>query len=192
MGSPSPHTPYSPPGAPQLVLLPRVSELPGFHGAAADVAQRREELERYRCLEAFRMAPPHTLAEACARLVCSVSALLHDGALREWGRGDGARGAWVGGWVGDDGAVRGAVGPDGAVPGSGEGRGWWQRVLGCPHPQLCPCHPAACQCDPQGSRSSVCRALAGQCECKPHVLGRRCDRCAPGSYGFGPLGCSRE
>uniref|UniRef100_A0A8D0G091 Laminin subunit beta-1 n=1 Tax=Strix occidentalis caurina TaxID=311401 RepID=A0A8D0G091_STROC len=110
-----------------LVLLPRVSELPGFHGAEA--AARREELERYRCLEAFRMAPPPQLAQACARLVCSVSAMLHDGAL-------------------------------------------------------------PCQCDPQGSRSSECQAQGGQCECKPHVLGRRCDRCAPGSYGFGPLGCS--
>ncbi|XP_068816522.1 laminin subunit beta-1-like [Struthio camelus] len=112
-----------------LVLLPRVPELPGFEGAEAAAAHRREELERYRCLEAFRMAPPSALAETCARLVCSVSALLHDGAL-------------------------------------------------------------PCQCDPQGSRSGVCQALGGQCQCKPHVVGRRCDRCAPGSYGFGPLGCS--
>ncbi|XP_054072022.1 laminin subunit beta-1-like isoform X2 [Rissa tridactyla] len=112
-----------------LVLLPRVSELPGFHGAEAAAAARQEELERYRCLEAFRMAPPSPLAQACARLVCSVSALLHGGAL-------------------------------------------------------------PCQCDPQGSRSSECQVQGGQCECKPHVLGRRCDHCAPGSYGFGPLGCS--
>ncbi|KAM6414033.1 laminin subunit beta-2-like [Rhynochetos jubatus] len=112
-----------------LVLLPRVSELPGFHGAEAAAAARREELERYRCLEAFRMAPPPPLAQACTRLVCSVSALLHGGAL-------------------------------------------------------------PCQCDPQGSRSSECQAQGGQCQCKPHVLGRRCDRCAPGSFGFGPLGCS--
>ncbi|XP_057887752.1 laminin subunit beta-2-like isoform X2 [Melospiza georgiana] len=110
-----------------LVLLPRVSELPGFHGAEA--AARQEELERYQCLEVFRMAPPHPLAEACARLVCSVSALMHGGAL-------------------------------------------------------------PCQCDPQGSRSSECQVQGGQCECKPHVIGRRCDRCAPGSFGFGPLGCS--
>uniref|UniRef100_A0A672V459 Laminin subunit beta-1 n=1 Tax=Strigops habroptila TaxID=2489341 RepID=A0A672V459_STRHB len=110
-----------------LVLLPRVSELPGLHGAEA--APRLEELERYRCLEAFRMAPPPALAQACARLVCSVSALMHGGAL-------------------------------------------------------------PCQCDPQGSRSSECQPQGGQCQCKPHVLGRRCDRCSPGSYGFGPLGCS--
>ncbi|KAM8799630.1 laminin subunit beta-2-like [Eudromia elegans] len=112
-----------------LVLLPRVPELPGLGGAEAAAAQRREELERYRCLEAFRMVPPPALAEACTRLVCSVSALLHDGAL-------------------------------------------------------------PCQCDPQGSRSGECQALGGQCQCKPHVVGRHCDRCAPGSYGFGPQGCS--
>ncbi|XP_005053248.1 PREDICTED: laminin subunit beta-2-like isoform X2 [Ficedula albicollis] len=110
-----------------LVLLPRVSELPGFHGAEA--AARQEELERYQCLEVFRMAPPHPLAQACARLVCSISALMHGGAL-------------------------------------------------------------PCQCDPQGSLSSECQVQGGQCECKPHVIGRRCDRCSPGSYGFGPLGCS--
>ncbi|KAM8995123.1 laminin subunit beta-2-like isoform 1-T1 [Ara ararauna] len=110
-----------------LVLLPRVLELPGLHGAEA--APRLEELERYRCLEAFRMAPPPALAQACVRLLCSVSALMHGGAL-------------------------------------------------------------PCQCDPQGSRSSECQPHGGQCQCKPHVLGRRCDRCATGSYGFGPLGCS--
>uniref|UniRef100_A0A8V5H5F7 Laminin subunit beta-1 n=1 Tax=Melopsittacus undulatus TaxID=13146 RepID=A0A8V5H5F7_MELUD len=110
-----------------LVLLPRVLELPGLHGAEA--APRLEELERYRCLEVFRMAPPAALAQACARLLCSVSALMHGGAL-------------------------------------------------------------PCRCDPQGSRSSECQPQGGQCQCKPHVVGRRCDRCAPGSYGFGPLGCS--
>uniref|UniRef100_A0A452J7H0 Laminin subunit beta 2 n=1 Tax=Gopherus agassizii TaxID=38772 RepID=A0A452J7H0_9SAUR len=50
----------------------------------------------------------------------------------------------------------------------------------------------ACQCDPQGSTSSVCQPVGGQCTCKPHVIGRRCDQCAPGTYGFGPSGCSRE
>lgn len=93
---PVPGTAAPPPAAPQLVLLPRVPELPGFHGAAAEAVQRLEELERYRCLEAFHMAPPHALAEACARLICSVSAMLHDGALRESGAA-GMRGCeWVG------------------------------------------------------------------------------------------------
>ncbi|XP_066997490.2 laminin subunit beta-1 [Anabrus simplex] len=46
-----------------------------------------------------------------------------------------------------------------------------------------------CQCDPTGSISSLCSALGGSCQCKPNVVGRRCDRCAPGTYGFGPEGC---
>ncbi|XP_043298184.1 laminin subunit beta-2 [Cervus canadensis] len=46
-----------------------------------------------------------------------------------------------------------------------------------------------CQCDPQGSLSSECNPDGGQCRCKPAVVGRRCDLCAPGYYGFGPTGC---
>ncbi|XP_078517952.1 laminin subunit beta-2 isoform X1 [Lissotriton helveticus] len=46
-----------------------------------------------------------------------------------------------------------------------------------------------CQCDPQGSVSSECNSNGGQCQCKPNVIGRRCDRCAPGTYGFGSPGC---
>uniref|UniRef100_A0A8C0QS90 Laminin subunit beta-2-like n=1 Tax=Chelonoidis abingdonii TaxID=106734 RepID=A0A8C0QS90_CHEAB len=115
----------------QLVLLPRVLELPAFQGHNPAAVQHRKELERYLCQEAFRMATMPALAEMCARLLCSISALLHDGAL-------------------------------------------------------------ACQCDPQGSTSSMCQPVGGQCTCKPHVIGRRCDQCAPGTYGFGPSGCSRE
>lgn len=47
----------------------------------------------------------------------------------------------------------------------------------------------ACDCDPTGSISTLCKSLGGQCECKPNVGGRRCDRCNVGTYGFGPEGC---
>nr|XP_033814369.1 laminin subunit beta-1 isoform X1 [Geotrypetes seraphini] len=47
----------------------------------------------------------------------------------------------------------------------------------------------SCKCDPQGSLSSVCNPNGGQCQCRPNVVGRNCDRCAPGTYGFGPHGC---
>uniref|UniRef100_T1IRE1 Laminin subunit beta-1 n=1 Tax=Strigamia maritima TaxID=126957 RepID=T1IRE1_STRMM len=46
-----------------------------------------------------------------------------------------------------------------------------------------------CNCDPTGSTSAICDNLGGQCSCKSHVVGRRCDRCAPGTYGFSPSGC---
>lgn len=113
-----------------LVLLPRFSELPGFHGNDPISVHHREEMERYKCLDSFKMATMPALAEMCIKLVCSISAIIHDGAL-------------------------------------------------------------PCQCDLQGSTSAVCDRLGGQCKCKPNVIGRRCDQCAPGTYGFGPLGCSQ-
>uniref|UniRef100_A0A3Q2YST7 Laminin, beta 2 (laminin S) n=1 Tax=Hippocampus comes TaxID=109280 RepID=A0A3Q2YST7_HIPCM len=48
---------------------------------------------------------------------------------------------------------------------------------------------ALCNCDPQGSISSVCDVRGGQCHCRPNVIGRQCEQCAPGTYGFGPSGC---
>ncbi|XP_025834691.1 laminin subunit beta-1-like, partial [Agrilus planipennis] len=47
----------------------------------------------------------------------------------------------------------------------------------------------SCQCDPTGSTSKLCNDHGGACSCKLNVVGRRCDRCAPGTYGFGPEGC---
>lgn len=48
-----------------------------------------------------------------------------------------------------------------------------------------------CQCDPQGSLSAVCDPNGGHCDCRPNVVGKNCDKCAPGTYGFGPSGCKR-
>ncbi|VDK28557.1 unnamed protein product [Gongylonema pulchrum] len=48
-----------------------------------------------------------------------------------------------------------------------------------------------CDCDPTGSLSGICSVKGGQCDCKPNIVGRRlCDRCAVGTYGFGPSGCT--
>lgn len=49
-----------------------------------------------------------------------------------------------------------------------------------------------CQCDPMGSLSSECEYAGGQCRCKPNVVGRKCNKCAPGTYDFGPDGCKRK
>lgn len=47
----------------------------------------------------------------------------------------------------------------------------------------------ACGCNPMGSLSLECDPSGCQCPCKNNVVGRHCDKCAPGTYGFGPDGC---
>ncbi|ETE64464.1 Laminin subunit beta-1, partial [Ophiophagus hannah] len=111
-----------------LVLVPRYSSLEMFiAGDAASIA-RKETFEHYRCAQQARPVIKGMTPEACANLLTSMSAIIHQGAL-------------------------------------------------------------PCQCDLQGSLSLECNPDGGQCQCKPHVMGRRCERCSPGTFGFGPGGC---
>ncbi|KAM9681305.1 laminin subunit beta-2-like isoform 1-T1 [Dama dama] len=111
-----------------VVLLPRVRELPGLRSVDPGAPRRLQELHEAGCLEAARVSPPRSMPEACARLACSISALLHGGGL-------------------------------------------------------------ACECHLQGSLSTECAQLGGQCPCRPNITGRTCDLCLPGTFGLGPTGC---
>ncbi|XP_076046327.1 laminin subunit alpha isoform X4 [Oratosquilla oratoria] len=42
----------------------------------------------------------------------------------------------------------------------------------------------SCNCDFLGSVSFECEMFGGQCPCKPNVIGRMCNRCKTGFYGF--------
>ncbi|CAI4221509.1 unnamed protein product [Auanema sp. JU1783] len=42
----------------------------------------------------------------------------------------------------------------------------------------------SCDCNAKGSESFCCDEYGGQCKCKANIIGRRCDRCAPGYYGY--------
>lgn len=48
---------------------------------------------------------------------------------------------------------------------------------------------SACRCNVIGSLGPACSKLGGFCECKPNVIGRCCDSCAPLTFGLGPEGC---
>lgn len=68
---------------------------------------------------------------------------------------------------------------------------WWVEVIYVNiHGFFCFfCSLLACNCDPTGSTSKKCLDYGGFCQCKANVVGRRCDKCAIGHYGFGPEGC---
>ncbi len=69
--------------SPQLVLIPRYDELPGFQGDDAPDERRRQEMELYMCLDSFMTVPMPELAELCTTLICSISGIMHNGALGE-------------------------------------------------------------------------------------------------------------
>lgn len=41
-----------------------------------------------------------------------------------------------------------------------------------------------CQCDYDGSLSFECDKFGGQCQCKPNIIGRKCEACKTGYFGF--------
>lgn len=41
-----------------------------------------------------------------------------------------------------------------------------------------------CHCNVEGSSSFECDKFGGQCPCKPNIIGRRCEICKTGFYGF--------
>ncbi|XP_072852864.2 laminin subunit alpha-5 isoform X1 [Pogona vitticeps] len=58
-------------------------------------------------------------------------------------------------------------------------------------PQTFGCHPLVgcedCNCSSPGIQDQLepgCNADSGQCRCKPNIIGRQCDLCAPGYYGY--------
>uniref|UniRef100_A0AAV2JTK7 Laminin subunit alpha-3-like n=1 Tax=Knipowitschia caucasica TaxID=637954 RepID=A0AAV2JTK7_KNICA len=52
-----------------------------------------------------------------------------------------------------------------------------------------------CDCDKTGSTSSACDPVGGQCPCRQFVIGRQCNKCSTGYFGFPycrPCECGRR
>ncbi|XP_055508928.1 laminin subunit beta-4 [Leucoraja erinacea] len=107
-----------------LGLIPKIDSLENFC-TKTDL----DEYSRYQCVEIASQIGAEALPEVCEKLITSMSAWIHGGAV-------------------------------------------------------------ACRCNPEGSVSPTCSTFGGQCQCKHGVIGRCCDSCAPGFYGFGANGCS--
>lgn len=69
----------------QLALIPKYTELPGFQGNSGAERRHSEDMLRYSCLDSSMASPTPTptLSPTCASLTSSISAIMHNGALRE-------------------------------------------------------------------------------------------------------------
>ncbi|XP_006893076.1 PREDICTED: laminin subunit beta-2-like [Elephantulus edwardii] len=159
----------------QVVLLPRVEELPGMRLVDPGAMQRLHELRQAGCMELARMGPSSTMSEACTRLVCSISALLHGGGLECSCHAEGATSAICNPQSGQCPCRAGLAGRrcDHCLPGR------W----GFPH-----CHPCACN-----GHAELCHPLTGICQdCQGATTGRHCERCQDGYYGDPVLGSGQQ
>ncbi|NXW12281.1 LAMB4 protein, partial [Circaetus pectoralis] len=119
----------SDPKAKSFILIDSLGLIPRINSVENLCSEKDlDEYQKYHCIEIASEVGPHVLPEACARLIASMSARIHNGAV-------------------------------------------------------------ACKCNPQGSLNASCSKLGGQCPCKANVMGRCCDTCSAGSYGFGFHGC---
>ncbi|XP_068129732.1 laminin subunit beta-4 [Hyperolius riggenbachi] len=106
-----------------LGLIPQISSISNL---CSD--EDLQAYDYYNCIEIASDIGAHILPDVCERLLISMSARIHNGAVK-------------------------------------------------------------CTCNSKGSVSNRCSEIGGRCQCKPNVVGSCCDKCAIGSYGFGPSGC---
>lgn len=141
-------------------LIPKVDSLPNLC-TQSYLAQ----FQQYRCIELGAQAGQHTLPEVCEKLIGSMSAFIHNGAVCEYRLNLHHRYTHTFNSM--------------------------MHLLPCIN-YMHLCKSTACNCHHVGAYASSCSKFGGQCQCKPNVIGRCCDSCTPLTYGLGPDGCSRK
>ncbi|XP_053262092.1 laminin subunit beta-4 isoform X1 [Podarcis raffonei] len=149
-----------------LGLIPRISSVENFCDK-----NDLEEYQQYHCIEIASEIGPHILPEACEKLIASLSARIHNG------------------------AVSCRCHPQGSINSNCEKLGGQcqckPNVMGrCCDKCSAGSHSfgsqgcLSCDCHPQGSVSALCDQVTGQCSCRPETDGRRCSQCLAGYFGF--------
>uniref|UniRef100_A0A671QX29 Laminin subunit beta-1-like n=1 Tax=Sinocyclocheilus anshuiensis TaxID=1608454 RepID=A0A671QX29_9TELE len=166
-----------------LVLIPRYEELPGFQGDDSPDERRRQEMELYMCLDSFMTVPMPALAELCTTLICSISAIMYNGALGE-SHSDGFE-LFVSAACQCD--PQGSLSCDPVT-------GQCPCQHGATGRQCSECQPGQwgfpncrqCQCN---GHAEICDPETGACyECRDYTAGQLCERCVNGFYGNPILG----
>ncbi|XP_058153148.1 laminin subunit beta-4 [Dasypus novemcinctus] len=149
-----------------LGLIPQINSLENFCSK-----QDLDEYQLYNCVALASEMGPQVLPDACERLIVSVSALLHNGAVACQCHPQGSVGSSCSRLGGQCQCRPGVAGRccDRCSAGS---YGLGQQG----------CH--ACHCHPQGSRNTLCDQITGQCSCHGEVTGHHCDQCLAGYFGF--------
>ncbi|XP_078090835.1 laminin subunit beta-4 [Mustelus asterias] len=149
-----------------LGLIPRIDSLEDFN-SKADL----DEYRRYQCIDVAYQVGSQTLPEVCERLIASMSARIHNGAVPCCCNPQGSVSHTCSKFGGQCQCKPGVTGRccDSCTPGF-----YRLGANGC----------SPCYCDRQGSVDSVCDQLTGECRCHRNVVDRACDRCKPGHYGF--------
>nr|XP_033815617.1 laminin subunit beta-4 isoform X2 [Geotrypetes seraphini] len=130
-----------------------------------------EEFHKYQCIEVASTVDPHIHPDVCERLIASMSARMHNGAVPCRCSEQGSLGlscTKFGGQCECKPNVTGRCCNTCAVGTYGFG------------PQGC----SPCNCSTQGSFSTLCDQISGQCLCRSEIDGRRCDQCLSGYFGF--------
>ncbi|XP_043944431.1 laminin subunit beta-4 isoform X2 [Protopterus annectens] len=147
-------------------LIPKIDSLENFCKESD-----HEALLKYQCIEAGSEVGVYILPDTCKRLIASMSARIHNGAVPCRCNLMGSLSPSCNKFGGQCPCKANVVGRccDTCAVGS-----YGFGPAGC----------FSCECDPRGSFSTICDQVTGQCACRAEVHGRRCDQCQPGYFGF--------